>query len=37
VEPGATLALGEGLTREEAEKKALQRAEEMLAKTRIVT
>ncbi len=37
VEPGATLARAEGPTREEAEKKAIQRAEEMLAKTRVVT
>ena len=37
VEPGATLARGQGPSREEAEKKALQKAEEMLAKTRVVT
>jgi len=34
-EPGATLSRGQGPTREEAEKKALQKAEEMLAKTRV--
>ena len=37
VEPGATLDRSEGATREEAEKKALQKAEEMLAKTRVMT
>ena len=36
VEPGATLARGQGSTREEAEKKALERAKELLAKTRVV-
>ena len=36
VEPGATLARGKGSTREEAEKKALERAKELLAKTRVV-
>ncbi len=34
VEPGALLARGEGSTREEAERQALERAREMLAKTR---
>lgn len=37
VEPGATLTRTEGVTLAEAEKKALQKVEEMLAKTRIVT
>jgi len=36
VETGATLARGQGSTREEAEKKALERAKELLAKTRVV-
>ncbi|MBI3014319.1 MAG: hypothetical protein HYY65_04455 [Candidatus Tectomicrobia bacterium] len=37
VEPGAVLARGKGPTREEAEKKAIQKAEEMLGKTRVLT
>jgi len=36
VEPGATLARGQGSTRDEAEKKALEKAQEFLAKTRVV-
>ena len=36
VEPGATLARGQGSTREEAEKKAFERAKDLLAKTRVV-
>ena len=35
VEPGATLARAEASTREEAEKNAIEKAEHMLAKTRI--
>jgi hypothetical protein len=35
VSPGAALARTTGATREEAESKALQRAEEMLGRTRI--
>lgn len=34
VSPGAWIAKGEGSTREEAEKKALERATELLARTR---
>jgi len=34
VSPGAWIAKSDGLTREEAEKKALERAAELLAKTR---
>ena len=34
VSPGAALARTSGVTREEAEQKALQRAEELLARTR---
>ena len=37
VEPGAVLARGKGPTREEAEKKAIQKAEEMLKRTRVIT
>lgn len=37
VEPGATLARAEGLTREETEKKAVQKAQDMLTRTRVVT
>ena len=36
VEPGATLARAQGLTRDEAEKKALEKAEGMLAKTLVM-
>jgi hypothetical protein len=36
VEPGATLARSQGSTREEAEKKTLEKAKELLAKTRVV-
>ena len=36
VEPGATLARGQGSTRDEAEKKALDKAKELVAKTRVV-
>jgi len=36
VEPGATLARAQGLTRDEAEKKALGKAEGMLAKTLVM-
>jgi hypothetical protein len=36
VEPGATLARGQGCTRGEAEKKALDKAKELVAKTRVV-
>jgi len=36
VEPGATLARSQGSTREEVEKKALEKAKELLAKTRVV-
>ncbi len=35
-EPGATLSRSQGPTREEAEKKAIQKAQEMLAKTRVL-
>ncbi len=35
VEPGATLARAQGATREEAEKAAIEKAEHMLAKTRV--
>ena len=34
VSPGARLSRGEGATREEAEKQALEKAREMLARTR---
>lgn len=37
VSPGAALARTTGATREEAEKKALQRAEELLGRTRVRT
>ena len=37
VEPGATLARGQGATREEAEKSAIEKAEHMLAKTRVTS
>ena len=36
ISPGAWIAKTEGATREEAEKKALDRAAELLAKTRIL-
>ena len=36
VEPGATLARAQGSTRDEAEKTALEKAEGMLAKTRVM-
>jgi hypothetical protein len=36
VEPGATLARSQGSTRDEAEKKALDKAKELVAKTRVV-
>lgn len=36
ISPGAWIAKTEGATREEAEKKALDRAAELLAKTRIM-
>ena len=36
VEPGATLARGQGSTREEVEKKSLEKAKELLAKTRVM-
>ena len=36
VEPGATLARGQGSTLYEAEKKALDKAKELVAKTRVV-
>ncbi len=35
-EPGATLSRSQGPTREEAEKKAIQKKQEMLAKTRVL-
>ncbi|HVP48927.1 MAG TPA: hypothetical protein VMT32_20175 [Bryobacteraceae bacterium] len=35
VSPGAALARATGATREEAEKKALERAEQLLARTRV--
>jgi hypothetical protein len=37
VSPGASLARTTGATREEAEKKALDRAEQLLARTRVHT
>ena len=37
VSPGAALARTTGATREEAEKKALERAEQLLARTRVHT
>jgi hypothetical protein len=37
VSPGAALARSTGATREEAEKKALERAEQLLARTRVRT
>jgi len=37
VEPGATLARGEGGSREEAERMAIEQAEHMLSKTRVVS
>jgi len=35
-DPGATLSRRQGRTREETEKKAIKKAEEMLAKTRLL-
>lgn len=35
VQPGAVLARGQGKTREEAERVAVEKAKEMLAKTRV--
>jgi len=37
VSPGAALARTTGATREEAEKKAIERAEQLLARTRVQT
>ena len=37
VSPGAALARTTGATREEAEKKAMERAEQLLARTRVQT
>ena len=37
VEPGATLSRAEGATRDEAEKSAIEKAEHMLGKTRVVS
>lgn len=37
VEPGATLSRGEGGSREEAEKAAIEKAQHMLEKTRVVS
>jgi hypothetical protein len=37
VSPGAALARATGATREEAEKKAIERAEQLLARTRVQT